>query len=407
MATEVSSTKEPTLSDTVSTNQTKMIATNIYERKDDKLEETFHPDLPITPSDEYFNSRGFCGLTNLGNTCFMNSIIQCLKSLREFMEYFISNEYKEDLRTDKEESTLVINWNVLTRALYHRHAVVRPVHFHLNIRSLAHKKGKSDFTGYRQNDSSEFLHFLLESLHNSLCKKVVMKVKGTPKTELDKKMVLAYDNWKTYFQNDYSKIVELFYGQFHSVISTPEDPSFSSETFEPFCSFDVEIPQIFVETFLTKEDGTKTREVKKKTSVSLYDCLDHFTSQEEIDYKTSDDDTKKYSKQMRFWKLPKYLIIFLKRFNNRMQKVDTVVDFPIDDLDLSKYTFGYDRTRANYNLVAVSQHMGGLGGGHYYALARNSNGKWYCYNDREVKHGDIGEFKTSMPYCLFYQRKTE
>ena len=43
MATEVST--EPTLSDTVATNQTKMIAKDIYERKDEKLEETFHPEL--------------------------------------------------------------------------------------------------------------------------------------------------------------------------------------------------------------------------------------------------------------------------------------------------------------------------------------------------------------------------
>jgi len=77
------------------------------------------------------------------------------------------------------------------------------------------------------------------------------------------------------------------------------------------------------------------------------------------------------SKKLDLWRLPEILIIHLKRFSYSRytkNKLETFVDFPIHDLDLSKY-FGHrcQDVPHNYRLYAISNHYGSLGGGHYTA----------------------------------------
>ena len=77
------------------------------------------------------------------------------------------------------------------------------------------------------------------------------------------------------------------------------------------------------------------------------------------------------SKKLDLWRLPEILIIHLKRFSYSRytkNKLDTSVDFPIHDLDLSKYIRDRSgQTSNHYQLYAVSNHYGGMGGGHYTA----------------------------------------
>lgn len=77
------------------------------------------------------------------------------------------------------------------------------------------------------------------------------------------------------------------------------------------------------------------------------------------------------SKKLDLWRLPEILIIHLKRFSYSRytkNKLETFVDFPIHDLDLSKY-IGHrcQDVPHNYRLYAISNHYGSLGGGHYTA----------------------------------------
>jgi ubiquitin C-terminal hydrolase len=101
------------------------------------------------------------------------------------------------------------------------------------------------------------------------------------------------------------------------------------------------------------------------------------------------------------------LVIDLKRFNNRFQKNQILVKFPIDELDLSNYVIGYKKDDYKYELYGVCNHSGGVMGGHYTAYVKNANGKWYHYNDTIVSEVGLTESIISpKAYVLFYRKKS-
>lgn len=74
---------------------------------------------------------------------------------------------------------------------------------------------------------------------------------------------------------------------------------------------------------------------------------------------------QKISKKLDLWKLPEILIVHLKRFRHEMDytvKLDTLVKFPVDELDLSEYV--KDGGNAKYSLFAITNHYGDMNRGH-------------------------------------------
>ena len=57
-----------------------------------------------------------------------------------------------------------------------------------------------------------------------------------------------------------------------------------------------------------------------------------------------------------------------------------------------------------YDLYAISNHFGGLGGGHYTAYCKNA-GKWYEFNDSSCRGTSEGSITGSGAYILFYKRR--
>jgi len=98
--------------------------------------------------------------------------------------------------------------------------------------------------------------------------------------------------------------------------------------------------------------------------------------------------------------------VHLKRFTNH-QKIDTPVDFPIENLDMNPYVIGPQNQSENlYDLFAVSHHYGGFGGGHYVASAKNYyDEKWYHFNDSSVSLESEKDLTSSSAYVLFYRKK--
>jgi ubiquitin carboxyl-terminal hydrolase 4/11/15 len=171
-------------------------------------------------------------------------------------------------------------------------------------------------------------------------------------------------------------------------------------------------PQILVDQELTAK--RKERAMRRTNGISLDDCLDEFGKEEIL----SEMDTwfcprckehRRASKKFELWKTPDILIMHLKRFSSggfRRDKIDVLVDFPIEGLDLSSRVLEtQDGKDEVYDLIAVDDHWGGLGGGHYTAFAKNFvDGQWYEYNG-EYYNQLSQMINAYFPRCIRIQTK--
>jgi ubiquitin carboxyl-terminal hydrolase 4/11/15 len=169
------------------------------------------------------------------------------------------------------------------------------------------------------------------------------------------------------------------------------------------------------ETFTHPEysETIRAAAAKSKRGISLQDCLDEFTKEEQLgeddpwycpECKKHQQATKKFD----LWSVPDVLVVHLKRFSNSRalrDKIEAFVDFPIEGLDLTELVqerkiakqlqdegvdiaqlkFGDLDEPLLYDLYAVDEHRGGLGGGHYRAYAFNDvTAQWYQFDDSFV-----------------------
>ncbi|NWZ30607.1 UBP4 hydrolase, partial [Asarcornis scutulata] len=154
---------------------------------------------------------------------------------------------------------------------------------------------------------------------------------------------------------------------------------------------------------------------KKKAVVALRDCIELFTTMETLgehdpwycpNCKKHQQATKKFD----LWSLPKILVVHLKRFSYSRywrDKLDTVVEFPIRGLNMSEFVCDPRRGSYIYDLIAVSNHYGAMGVGHYTAYAKNKvNDKWYYFDDSSVSVASEDQIVTKAAYVLFYQRRS-
>jgi len=170
-------------------------------------------------------------------------------------------------------------------------------------------------------------------------------------------------------------------------------------------------------SFIAISTSTIRSDVKvSKKSLTLDECLDLFTTTEKLGEhdlwycprcKKHQQATKKFD----LWSLPDILIIHLKRFSYTRfwrDKIEGLIEYPQRDLDLSKWVINKSPNNppSVFDLIAVSNHYGGLGGGHYTAYAKNKKtGKWYSFDDSSVS--PIGEESvvTKSGYVLVYARR--
>ena len=130
-------------------------------------------------------------------------------------------------------------------------------------------------------------------------------------------------------------------------------------------------------------------------------------------------------KTLQLYKLPKLLIIQLKRFAQThkktqvqnveyttvyQEKIDSPINFPLSDFDVRPYVLTLKKAEnpVLYDLFGVSNHFGNLNGGHYTAFVRNFlSKKWHCMNDSQCAEISEDQVVTPAAYLLFYQRREE
>ena len=337
------------------------------------------------------HENGISGIVNLGNTCFINSTLQCLSHTHEIFD-LVSEKVSVGHYNNTMESQLLKEWIELRELMWSKNCIVSPKKFLNALHNIARIKDKDIFSGYAQNDLPEFILFMFDCFHESLKREVDMNISGVITNDCDEIAISCYNMMKQMYSKEYSEIVKLCFGIHVSEILSPKTGKRLHFVSEPFFMVDLPIPE-------------------KQKKPSLIDCFDLYTTTETMDEdnKWYNEKTKKHiqvNKKMSFFSLPDILVIDIKRFNSDLRKNNTHIAFPLENLDLSKYVIGYEKKSYVYDLYGVCNHMGDTNGGHYTAFVRSKNNKWYHFNDDNINCVNRESSVISKyAYCLFYRKK--
>jgi len=340
---------------------------------------------------EKYKNKGLSGLTNLGNTCFINSCMQVLSHTYDLNSFLENETYKKKLQ-NKCDSALLMEWDNLRTLLWKENCVVSPGKFIKTVQKVAQIKEMHLFTGFSQNDLPEFLLFIIDCFHNAIAREIKMTISGSPENETDEIAQKCFEMIKNMYSKEYSEIWNLFFAVHVSEISSLKTQKRISITPEPFFMIDLPIPA-------------------NNKSPSLIDCFNLYVEGEILDgenawfnenIKAKEDVRKK----ILFWSFPNILVVDFKRFNSKNQKNQVLITFPMENLDLSQYVVGYKKNSYVYDLYGVCNHSGGVLGGHYTSYVKNANSKWYHYNDTNVSEvAIIDSIISPKAYCLFYRKR--
>ena len=340
-----------------------------------------------TVNDKY-KDKGLTGLTNVGNSCYINSCMQLLSHTYELND-FLDSVNKNNINNNI-DAVIVNEWDSLRTLMWSENCTIAPHGFIKAIQRVAKEKNRDMFTGYDQNDVSEFLLFIIDCLHGGIKREVGMAINGNIINSVDTLAIECYKMMQIMYKKEYSEILDIFYGISVTQIKDYITGEVLSRNCEPFSILSLSLPN--------------------KVNPSIFECLDLYSEDEELveDNAWLNDKTnlkQDIKKNTVFWNLPNVLIIDLKRFNNSNRKIHSLVSTPFTNVDFSKYVKGYNAASYVYDLFGTGNHSGSVYGGHYTANIKNSNSKWYTFNDTNITEISESKVINSHTYCLFYRKK--
>ena len=337
-----------------------------------------------------YKDRGLTGLANVGNSCYINSCMQLLSHTYELNDFLDS--FNKDKINNNVEALIFKEWDKLRQLMWSENCTIAPWGYIKAVQFVAKKKDMDLFTGFAQNDVSEFLLFIIDCMHTGIKREVNMTISGNPENSTDILATECFKMMQNMYKREYSELLNIFYGISVTQIKSFDSDEILSRTCEPFSLLSLSLPE--------------------KNMISIFDCLDLYGKDEELcnDNAWFNDKTNRkedVKKNTVFWSLPNILIVHLKRFNNANRKIHTMVTTPITDVDFSKWISGYNASEYIYDLFGTGNHSGSVLGGHYTANIKNANDKWYSFNDTRVEEITENSVITQHTYCLFYRKKNK
>jgi len=325
------------------------------------------------------------GLANLGNTCFLNVILQVLRLSPAIGDMFLKNTVHEPpLRKDSKKKDFVIAFRTLIHDFWRKVPDTGTIPSMVPrgfLHALHTTLRETDDDWYQQGqqaDAAEALQYVLDSLHDGLSRRVAMDILGEASSEEEESQNKALRSWGAFFAKEYSPIVHHFNGQMQIRIVCSKCNT-SSERYEPWLMLKAPIP------------GADTA----GSAIPTMDtCLNSAFAEEVIeDYSCETCKSKqKATIHNKISRLPPVTILTLKRFTNGGQKVRGRIPWDLESLDFAKWTaFRRDPfveedvdMVTEYKTFAVIEHQGSTRGGHYRMYARQGDA-WNEYDDSSVR----------------------
>ena len=194
------------------------------------------------------SNHGLTGLKNIGNSSYINSIIQCLSNTPELMYYYISGLYKKDIKIKEIKKKGYVPGklseefsNLLCKMWIDDKKVVNPKEIKYAIADLNY-----EFNNNNQQDSSEFLIFLLNYLHEEINREQIKTGNlfyEPPKGETESDITASQRFWNLFRRKNNSIIIDLFYGQIKNTTRCLSCGN-SVTSFEVFNILPIEIPTL-------------------------------------------------------------------------------------------------------------------------------------------------------------------
>jgi len=301
-----------------------------------------------------------CGLGNMGNTCFLNAVMQCLTHTPPLAQYCLTQRHSKQCGMRGFCAFCSLEKHI-AKSFSSAHSII-PRDFTSNLKSF----GKELRFG-RQEDSHEFMKGLTEALQKSC---------------------LAGVDRKSFPRAEETTIIHQIFGGYLRSQILCSVCGYKSNTFDPFSDLCLEI----------------------KGVDSLVKALQKFTSPETLDKenKYNCPRCKKrvvVTKRFTIRNPPKVLVIGLKRFQFnffRMDKINRPIQFP-ENLDLKPFLSNPEP--CNYKLYGVLVHAGAsLRSGHYFSFIRGANNFWYRMDDSSISQVSWNNVEQQKAYMLFYIR---
>ncbi|XP_068657249.1 ubiquitin carboxyl-terminal hydrolase 25-like [Aristolochia californica] len=321
---------------------------------------------------------GPLGLQNLGNTCYLNSVLQCLTYTPPLANFCLKNQHSSLCESlSKADNRRDCPFCILERRIVRSLSIEAPLDAPTKIQNSL-RIFAEHFRFGRQEDAHEFLRYVIDACHNT-CLKLF---KEGLKHQRNGGVVdpLCHD----------TVVKQIFGGALQSQVKCLSCGAESNRTDE--------IMDISLDLF---------------QSSSLREALRRFFQPEVLDgsNKYNCEKCRKLSparKQMSVLQAPNILVIQLKRFEGIGGKIDRPIAFE-EVLTLTNYmSKGSQDTRPEYNLFGSIVHSGySPESGHYYAYIKDASGRWYCCNDSHVSLANLEEVLSEKVYILFFCRANQ
>ena len=290
------------------------------------------------------------GLNNIGNNCYMNSVIQILKNIPKFT-------YNISILNDKSDNFLFSLKNLLISICNNNISSFSPKEFKKYL-GLENKL----FAGNNQYDSTIFYIALLNIIHKKLN---ISKKENYKKLDMskhaNKSLKEKLEIWKTNFMSkNQSFIFDLYYG------------FYANETECESCKNKTQIIQTM--NYLDFPIVTENGFIK-----SLEECFENYQKVKSLQDYCSKCQKFGLNQHCILLELPPILIINLKRVGEQSSYFNDIeIPFQLDMEKLIKYNKNY----SFYELRGFIKHKGDENSGHNYAFCKNMfDDKWYIYND--------------------------